>query len=315
MATQSLQPASPVARYVAASRAPATARAYQADLRDFSEWCAQVRLSAYPASPDTVARYLAHLATVGAKVTTIQRRAVAISAAHKAAGVTNPVQTELVRKIQSGIRRAHGVHTAKKRALTLTDLRAMIEALPDTLNAIRDRAILTLLFAGAFRRGEVAALDRADVRLLSDEMVITLRRSKTDQSGAGLDKHIPLAADATICAVRAMRAWLAAGQITGGPVFRMVDRWGAVRDRAITGHTVALVVKAAARGAGMDVSDISGHSARRGFITAAYQAGQSEADIMEHTGHHSLVVMRGYRADSGAAQRRVVRAVLGNADG
>ncbi len=299
-----------VARYVGISRAPATVRAYQADLEDFGEWCQANGVRRFPATADVVARYLAWLADCGAKPSTIERRAVAISAAHKAGDAPNPTTNEIVRKTLGGIRRAHGRRPAKKRAISLAELRAMCLALPDTVTAVRDRAVLTLAYAGAFRRSEVAQLERADVVVLPDELVVTLRKSKTDQEGRGIAKHIPIAQDPAICPVRAMRAWLAYANVATGPVFRPIDRWGVLRGRSLTGHAVAIIVKRAAAAAGLDPDVVSGHSMRSGFITAAYVAGQTEADIMELSGHRSLNVMRGYRQDSGAAQRKVVRAVF-----
>lgn len=59
----------------------------------------------------------------------------------------------------------------------------MAEALPDTLLGRRDRALLLLGFAGAFRRSELVSLDVAGVEMTAEGIVVTLRRSKTDQEG------------------------------------------------------------------------------------------------------------------------------------
>lgn len=45
--------------FAAASKAASTRRAISSDWRDFDVWCQQHQLSALPASPDTVALYLA----------------------------------------------------------------------------------------------------------------------------------------------------------------------------------------------------------------------------------------------------------------
>jgi hypothetical protein len=49
----------------------------------------------------------------------------------------------------------------------------------------RDRAILLLGFAGAFRRSELVALDVTDLEFCDGGMRVHIRRSKTDQEGAG----------------------------------------------------------------------------------------------------------------------------------
>jgi integrase len=61
----------------------------------------------------------------------------------------------------------------------------MAEATPGTLRGARDRAILLLGFAGAFRRSELVALDVADLEETEGGFRITIRKSKTDQEGEG----------------------------------------------------------------------------------------------------------------------------------
>ena len=85
-----------------------------------------------------------------------------------------------------------------------------------SLAAIRDRALLLLGFAGAFRRSELVALDIADVDECPEGLRITIRKSKTDQDGAGQVIAIPRGRLA--CPVGALRAWLDAADISEGPL-------------------------------------------------------------------------------------------------
>ena len=50
---------------------------------------------------------------------------------------------------------------------------------------IRDSGLLLVGFAGAYRRSELVALNVEDIQVTGDGLVITLRRSKTDQEGEG----------------------------------------------------------------------------------------------------------------------------------
>ena len=86
-----------------------TRRAYRADLRQFVAWCEGVGRRAVPASAETCAAYLAHLADSGLKVSTIQRRAAAIAYAHKLAGEASPLGLEAVKAVLRGVRRTLGV--------------------------------------------------------------------------------------------------------------------------------------------------------------------------------------------------------------
>jgi site-specific recombinase XerD len=62
-------------------------------------------------------------------------------------------------------------------------LRQAIQALPDTLLGKRDHALLVIGFAGAFRRSELVALTMEDIQITPEGLIVTLRRSKTDQEG------------------------------------------------------------------------------------------------------------------------------------
>ena len=149
--------------------------------------------------------------------------------------------------------------------------------------------------AGAFRRSELVSLDVSDLQERADGMLVTLRRSKTDQEGHGYTKAIPFGSDAESCPVLALRAWISAAGITDGPVFRPVDRHGNVAASRLSGKAVALVVKRAAERAGLDSSSYAGHSLRAGFVTTAAANGASERAIARQTGHSAgSTVLRAY---------------------
>ena len=149
---------------------------------------------------------------------------------------------------------------------------------------MRDRALLLVGFAGAFRRSELVSLDVADVMFASDGLVVQLRRSKTDQEGEGRKVGLPFGSNPLTCPVRSLRAWLGVAAIARGPIFRAVDRHGNVADAWLTDQSVALVVKRCAKAAGLDWERYAGHSLRSGLATAAAMADVSERAIMAHTG-------------------------------
>ena len=94
----------------------------------------------------------------------------------------------------------------------------MANCCADTLQGKRDRALLLLGFAGAFRRSELVALNVADIAEEAAGLRITIRKSKTDQEGQG--QTVAIARGATHCPVAALKAWLAAAGIVDGPLFR-----------------------------------------------------------------------------------------------
>jgi site-specific recombinase XerD len=287
--------------YVVAAKAPNTVRAYRADWSDFAAWCGQHRLEPLPAAPETVTLYLTALAGQK-KAATLQRRLSAISQAHQAAGLEPPTKAAAVRTVWAGIRRTHGTAQQGKAPVVVAELRRMVDALPSSTLGVRDRALLLLGFAGAFRRSELVGLDVADVRPTADGLVVTLRRSKTDQEGAGREVGIPYGSTPATCPVRAVRAWLevhahranlAFGTVAL-PLFHRVDRHGRQLPGRLSDRAVARVVQRTARAAGLDAATYAGHSLRAGLATSAAAADVPERVIAQQTGHKSMTVLRRY---------------------
>lgn len=275
------------------STAESTRRAYDADLRHFREWCRAHGVVALPALPATVALYLTELAG-RYKVATIARRIAAIGQGHRKAGLLSPFTHPRVVEVWEGIRRTLGVAQGRKDALLTADLRRMLEPLTDTTIDVRDRALLLLGFAGAFRRSELVSFDVDDVRLVDNGLEVTLRRSKTDQEGEGRLIGVPYGSNPVTCPVRAMRAWLDRSGILDGPLFRAVDRGGNLGLTRLTAAAVALIVKRHARRIGLDPARFAGHSLRAGFATSAALAGVDALEISRQTGHKSLSMVQRY---------------------
>lgn len=283
--------------YLDAALAPGTRQGYRRDWRSFRTWCTAHALPALPATPATVARYLAALARQGRKVATIARRLSAIAHAHQARDLPSPARALLVRAVLRGITRTHGSAQAGKAPLLPDDLSAMVAHLDDSLAGKRDRALILLGFAGAFRRAELVSLDVGDLQVRPAGLIVTLRRSKTDQEGRGAVKGIPRGRTPATCPVRAVQAWVAAAQLRRGPLFRPIDRYGHVRPRRLAAFHVVRVVKRLAHAAGLDPTRYAGHSLRAGLATAAAAAGASERAIMRQTGHTSERTVRRYIRD------------------
>jgi integrase len=257
-----------------------------------------------------IVAYLLLLAEARKSISTLERALAAIAAYHRLDGQLDPTNDEHVRVVMKGIRYKLGTAAQKKAPVRLAVLEAMIGALAgDSLMSRRDRALLLVGYAGAFRRSELVALDVADAQI-GLMLTIRVRQSKTDQAKKGTSKFIP-PIEGPLCPVQALRTWLKAAEIQSGPLFRPIDRWGHVRDGRLTDKTVARVVKNAATRAGFEESQFAGHSLRSGFITEAASAGELSRDIMAQSGHQSEAVMRGYIQDAGLGAMSAVRAAFG----
>jgi len=166
-------------RGVEASIADNTRRAYRSDLDHFAAWGGTL-----PAEPAFVAAYPAeHAETLS--VATLIRRIATISKAHEARGLPNPCRSEIVRATLRGIKRTRGLAQREARPLLREDLFRVLDAMGEGAKDTRDRALLLIGFAGWFRRSEIVGLNCDDVEDVRQGLIITLRRSKTDQEGAG----------------------------------------------------------------------------------------------------------------------------------
>ncbi|MCX6602104.1 MAG: site-specific integrase [Acidobacteria bacterium] len=281
--------------FAAASRAKNTIRAYESDWMHFATWCSERNMEALPAKPEVIALYLADNAE-GLKLSTLTRRLASISKMHQSAGLESPatMRHAAVKDVLSGIKRTKGATGAGKDALLTADLRKLVAALPALLIGKRDAALLLLGFAGGFRRGELAALQFADLNFAEDGLRVILRRGKTDQEGLGRTVGIPYGSTPALCPVRCVRAWLEGSAVTEGAVFRAVDRHGNIASKGLTDQVIRQVVQRTCEAAGIDAARFSAHSLRSGLVTQAIIGGASELQIMAQTGHKSTAMLRRY---------------------
>ena len=141
------------------------------------------------------------------------------------------------------------------------------------------------------------ALQVSDLEEVPDGYRVTIRRSKTDQTGQGHEIVIPRGL--RIRPVAAVQTWLQAASIEDGYLFRAIlfraiHRGGHVRAWGLPGHAVAKIVKQYALAAGLDPAEFSGHSLRAGFVTSAAETGASVLKIQETSRHKSVDMLAGY---------------------
>ncbi len=281
-------------RYFAESKASSTRRAYRSDWDCFVGFCAERHLLPLPAFSETVCLYLTELADSGKKVSTINRRLCAISQAHQLAGYESPTKSAMVRTLMAGVRRTLGTAQTGKSPLLSADIRAMLAQLPDNRKGIRDRALLLIGFAGGLRRAELAGLNVEDITFTEEGIIVLIRRSKTDQEGAGQQVGVPHGNHIETCPVAALKAWLEASEIGSGGIFRPMDRHGRIHGERLSGNGIALVIKEHCRRIGLSPDRFAGHSLRAGLATQAAASGASERSIQNQTRHRSLITLRKY---------------------
>jgi site-specific recombinase XerD len=211
---------------------------------------------------------------------------------HRARGFEPPTNSEAVKATVAGIRRSIGTAVTRKTEVTAETIRAMLDEIPTDVRGLRDRALLLLGFAGALRRSELVALNVEDLEEAPEGFRVVIRRSKTDQEGAGDFVTIPHGY--RLKPVQAVKDWLDAAQIFSGPIFRPVLKGSRLIAERLTPQTVALIVKQRVEAAGLDPKGFAGHSLRSGFVTSALKAGADILRVMDQTRHKEVRTLKAY---------------------
>ncbi|TLX22402.1 site-specific integrase [Thermomonas fusca] len=235
------------------------------------------------------------------KLSTVVQRMAVLSTAHKLKRLANPCELPSVRTLLSRARRAavkRGERPTKKTAITRPELEAMLATCDDSLEGLRDRALLCFGFAsGGRRRSEIAGADMRDLRKVAvDGYIYRLEYSKTQQAGVTADST----PDKPILgrSAAALFSWLEAAQVKEGAIFRRI--WKGRIGPALLPGSVASIVKRRARLAGLE-GDFGAHSLRSGFVTEAGKQGVPLPAVMAMTEHRSVASVIGY-FQAGAAE-------------
>ena len=278
-----------------------TRRAYAHDLSHFAQWASDRGLEAMPAAPDTVRLYIIALDIDGKKPATIARRLSSISKAHRLKGFLSPIDPAVKEQL-AAIRRERGTAQRKARPLLAQDIKRMIQASKPDVIGKRNRALLLVGFGAALRRSEIAALDVGDIEINDEGAIVTIRRSKTDQTGQGERIAIPRLPDqaAQFCPVRTVAHWIQISKIDSGPLFRPIGRAGrnvffsAIGNGRLNNKTISDIIKGMIQAAGMTPAHYSAHSLRAGWATEAARTGLDFAYLKQHTRHRSSTIAAGY---------------------
>lgn len=270
---------------------------YQSDFHVFEAFCEMYGKKPIPATVETTGAYFEWLLETGKKVDTIIHHKNAIHRMHALKKLPSPVDNDETRNLFKRLKRDHGTPPKKKHALTTTEIRKMLQGMPDTLISTRNKAFILIGFAGALRRGEIVGLECPDLKASNEGIQLTIRHAKTDRDGSGQTVFIPWGKDKQTCPIRALYRWFEISKINHGPIFRSLtpSPLGYCTTRkALSGSSVARVLKDLAGAAGIDPNKIAGHSLRRGFASEAAKQGASLIWIQHHLRHRQASTTEGY---------------------
>jgi integrase len=296
--------------------------AYRKGWSKFVDYCAAESISdPLSVAPERVASFFVQVATrpspqsgIIPSMGTVMLYKSAVNKKYLDAGKPSPTSHPVVRSTLKGLARLRGSSTRKVEALREYHIQSMLKAAPNTPIGKRDAAIIAVGFAGALRRSEICNLNVEDVEFLDlsddceDRMILTIRRSKTDQHGKG--QRVPILDGSAIRPISRLRQWLEGSGITEGPLFQTMKRGGQLRGKPMHHSDIPRIVKHYAELAGLNPKDIAGHSLRAGFVTSAAVHHARLDKIMAVTRHTNPATVMGYIRDADAFTDHAGRSFL-----
>jgi site-specific recombinase XerD len=265
-----------------------TQRAYNADLKNFNEWCEINGQIPFPVSPETLAAYVSHLADA-CKWATINRRLAAISKLHQLRNLETPTQNRIFKIVMEGIKRTKGIRQKQAPAFKLNILKQLLRNFDTETNAnLRNKALLLLGFTGAFRRSELVALNVEDLNFTEDGLIISMQKSKTNQYGDYEEKAIFYSPESILCPIRTLQTWIKRLERTSEALFVRVRKGDRLTTDRLTDKTVNDLVK------NYFGNEFSAHSLRASFITIAKINGADDSEIMRQSKHKTSAMIQRY---------------------
>jgi site-specific recombinase XerD len=312
-----------------------TLKSYKSDLKTIDEILGGV--TTLPFTVDLVKNYIQKCFVAGHAPTTVNRRIVALSWAHRAAGLPDPTLDGMVQNMLRSVRKdrvENNWQPDRVPPLTLKQIIKMIGASQgDDIRSIRDRALILVGFFGAYRESELANITFESIYSSDLGFAIRMGVSKTDQTGSkGHYKAIPKLpkAQARYCPYRALEHWMNQIGLHEGLVFRgftTIQRkvngkkiselkiGGFKKDKCthevkpvkLSHYSINQAIKSMAKRAGLkQANKYAGHSLRSGFVTQL-RGSVEDAMIIRQTGHTNTAILKYYDRPEDAFDKTPVK--------
>ena len=228
----------------------------------------------------------------------LDRRIASWRAFHRMRNLASPFEAPLLKQARSkGRNVAARPRLAKSpRPIDRAMLETLLASCDESLRGLRDRAILMLGFgSGGRRRSEITNLYREDIGTedYAAKGLIWLRLLETKTTGKADAPRLPLKGRAA----RAVMGWMAAADITSGPLFRPISQSGRALPRKLAPDAIRIILRHRLRCAGLPEDHVTPHGLRAGFLTQAALDGAPLAAAMKLSLHRSAIQAQRYYAD------------------
>lgn len=279
-------------RYLNAATRESTRRSYRTAVEHF-----EVTWGGYlPATADQIAMYLADYAEK-LSISTLKQRLAALAVWHTQQGFPDPTKAPMVKKLLKGIKALHPEIPQSAKPLQIDQLSLLVDWMEaqiaratqendrtTLLTQTRNCALILTGFWRGFRGDELCRMTVESTQAIADQgMTIFLPRSKTDRQNNGRSFKTP--ALSHLCPVTAYLRWIETANLQDGSVFRGINRWGHLSQKALHPNSIIALLRTQLKNAGIDDADqFSSHSLRRGFASWANANQWDIKTLMEYVG-------------------------------
>ena len=252
----------------AARLAPRTVEAYRRDLTAFGAWLNRPLAST---TTEELERWIAELRGAGLSPATIARRVASIRSLFRHLILVGTVSENPAAELDLP-RRARRL----PRTLSPGEAERLIDAAAGTTpRALRDRALVELLYGAGLRVSEAVSLDRAGVDL-EQRLVRTIGKG-------GKERIVPVGRQA----VEALRRYLSRGRPHLDRRHRP-DLFLNAQGGALTRAGAFLILRRLAAKAGLEPERVHPHLLRHSFATHLLEGGADLRSVQEMLGHADL---------------------------
>jgi integrase/recombinase XerD len=270
---------------LAARRAPRTVDAYRRDLAAFAGWLGHPVAAA---TSEDVARYLAEERAAGRAGATIARRAAALRSFYRHQALLGARRDNPAADIELPRR-----NRRLPRTLSPAEAERLIDAAAGTTpRALRDQALVELLYGAGLRVGEAVGLDRTGVDL-------DARLVRCTGKG-GKERVVPIGRRAG----EAVRRYLARGRIHLDRRHRP-ELFLNAKGGPLTRAGAFLILRRLAAKAGLEPERVHPHLLRHSFATHLLEGGADLRSVQEMLGHADLATTEIYTHVSDRRRREL----------
>ena len=277
------------------SRQDGTVKNYLFGFNRWKKWAQKYpEIDIMPAKPKYVAIFLSEILYMSKTHAPVSNAFYSLSWAHKMAGVIDPTEHEVVKRIKDSAHRILGSGNNKKSPVTPDILFSLYDLYGIEGSSLKDLRIMTiclLSYSGFLRYDEYSSLLFSDVVFYDNYLTLFIEKSKTDVQREGRQVFIS-ETESKCCTVKMLKRYIKSAKFSAdsqdflfkGLTYHHKSKSYTLRKqhKGISYTTAREIVLKAFASVGLNVKEFGTHSMRKGGATSAAKNHVIDRLILKH---------------------------------